>query len=586
MTVATLLMVVLAQAPAGPTTISGRVVGLGGGPVAEATVFQSGGSPARAEGVADRDGRFQLSGFVARPTFLFVRKAGYRFGGVAIAAESKDITLTIHKADEPPRLTRKTVPPLLPREEEIALARRLLDPYAELVLKSGGEAEKIRTLEALARIEPGRVVELLSEKKVFTQPFYNGMLGLRVASGLMEQSVDEALAVLEGLEDPGAKAMGYIKASTRLAGKDRAKALAVLDRALLNARAAKEPEAINLLLMGQVAERFLDLGQAERGRTILREGEALAKQLPKEGWVGYARGAFAEELVQVDLEAGLALTKDLADPREFDRHHGNIAQELGGRDPAQAERVLGMVKDAFQRDLYTVRVVYRMGSLDLPRARRLAEAMSDQVLKGYALGTMALGLAEAGKDSAQAVLTSAFELLERLPLGTAAKPASYYRPALVAAVLLPVAERIDPKLVDEYLWRSLAMRLPKPSEPDPSGRTTEAEVQLATAMARYDRTIARSLIEPLVQGDGAVRAYLSRRGELYAAAVAIDPKWAVAVVEKLPDDPDTKMQHPKNFARLVVASVLGRVGDERFRHLQYQYLRLWLPDVEDYDADN
>ena len=128
---------------------------------------------------------------------------------------------------------------------------------------------------------------------------------------------------------------------------------------------------MNLLLMGQVAERFLDLGEAERGRAILREGEAVAKQLPKAGWVGYARGAFAEELVQVDLEAALALTKDLADAREFDRHHGNIAHELGGRNPAEAERVLGMVKDAFQREQYTVRVVYRMAPVDLERARRL-----------------------------------------------------------------------------------------------------------------------------------------------------------------------------------------------------------------------
>ena len=186
----------------------------------------------------------------------------------------KEVTLAIHRIDEPPVRVRKTLPPLLPRDEELALARRVLDPYAELVLKSGGEAEKVRTLEALARIEPERVLELI-EKKVFPMPFFNGMLGLRVATGLMEESIDEALAVLEGLEDPGAKAMGFIKASVKLAlqesGPRRSR---VLDRALLNARAAKEPDGIKLLLMGQVAERFLDLGEAERGRTILREGEA------------------------------------------------------------------------------------------------------------------------------------------------------------------------------------------------------------------------------------------------------------------------------------------------------------------------
>ena len=114
--------------------------------------------------------------------------------------------------------------------------------------------------------------------------------------------------------------------------------------------------------------------------------------------------------MQIDLEAALALTKDLADAREFDRHHGNIAHELAGRDPAQAERVLAMVKDRFQRDHYAVRVVYRMAPLDLARARRLAESISDECLKGYALGMMALRLAEAGKDSAREVLESCLRI--------------------------------------------------------------------------------------------------------------------------------------------------------------------------------
>ncbi len=367
---------ILLEGPPRERMVAGRVVDRRGQPVAGATVFQSGDSPARTEAETRADGRFELHGVVARPTFLFARKPGYRFGGLAIAPESKDVTLAIHKVDEPPRFLRRTLPPPLPHPEEVALARRLLDPYAERVLKQGGEAEKVRTLEALARIEPERVLELI-QKKVFNVPFFNAMIGLRVASGMMEESVDEALAVLEGLEQPEAKALGFIDASKKLGVQNRARALEVLDLALLNARAAKEPDGMKLLLMGQVAERFLDLDQAARGRAILREGEALAKQLPKAGWVGYARGAFAEELAQVDLEAALALTKDLADAREFDRHHGNIAHELGGRDPAQAERVLATVKNASQRDRYTVRVVYRMAPLDLPRARRLALSVSD-----------------------------------------------------------------------------------------------------------------------------------------------------------------------------------------------------------------
>ena len=79
-------------------------------------------------------------------------------------------------------------------------------------------------------------------------------------------------------------------------------------------------------------------------------------------------------------------------------------------------------------------------------------------------------------------------------------------------------------------------------------------------LARYDRAIARSLVEPLARGNGPAAVYFSSRGELYAAAAAIDPKWAVALVEALPDDPDLKIQSPKNSARLAVANRAGPGG--------------------------
>ena len=177
----------------------------------------------------------------------------------------------------------------MPREAELAAARCLLDPYADRVLKQGREPEKVRTLEAMAAVEPDRCLDLI-QKNALNNPLLNGMVGLRVAIGVMDESVDDALTVLESLEDPGMKAMGYLEASTRPGAERHAQALEVLDHALLNARAARGPDGIKLLMMGHVAERFLDLGRADRGRAILREGEALAKTLPKGGWVGYARG--------------------------------------------------------------------------------------------------------------------------------------------------------------------------------------------------------------------------------------------------------------------------------------------------------
>jgi hypothetical protein len=572
------------ESPPRLRSIAGRVVGRGGEPVAGAIVFQSGDSPERTETVCDAGGKFVLSGVVARPTYVFVRKDGYRFTGLAVAAEAGDLNVRIHRANEPPRRARPKLAPMLPHAEELALARRLLDPYAERALKEGGEAEHAQTLRALARIEPERVLDLI-EKKAIKEPLSSSMLGLAVARGLMDESLDEALAVLEGLSDPAAKAGGYIEASKRLPRDGAAKALDMLERALLSARAIKEPDGVRLALTGRIAERFLDLGKTERGQALLREEEPLARQCPKAGMAGYARGAFAEELAQVDLTAALALIADLPDARELDRHRGNIAHELAGRDPAHAERVLAMVTQGYERDRYAPRVVYRMAPVDHARAGRIALAVDDMCLRGFALGMMAQGLAEAGEESAKNVFEDAMATLDRAALAPEPARRSLYNAAPVAAALLPVAERIDPQLVDETLWRALAIRLPTPWSYRPASRAAAVDVQLATMIARYDRTIARSLIEPHAQQDGARSPYEGGLGRLQVAAAMVDPSWAVTLIEAMPDDADLKTLQPKNAARLAVSTILGRSGEARWRTLQSEYLHLWVADVEDIDPD-
>jgi hypothetical protein len=137
------------------------------------------------------------------------------------------------------------------------------------------------------------------------------------------------------------------------------------------ARQAEDP-AMRLIQLGQAAERLLDLGRRDQAVNVMDEGRRIAHELPNAAFAGYARGAFAEELAQIDLAAALELTKDLSDGLEFQRHHGNIAHELAAADPAEAERVLGMLRDdarRIMRDQYAVRVGYRMAPVDLDRAR-------------------------------------------------------------------------------------------------------------------------------------------------------------------------------------------------------------------------
>lgn len=340
------------------------------------------------------------------------------------------------------------------------------------------------------------------------------------------------------------------------------------------------------IVVALVAERWIDLGDEARGEALLRANLADAEKMPNAAFAGYARAVFAEELAQVDLKAALALTATLTDPREFDRHHGNIAHELAARDPAEAERVLGLVRDPFQRDQYAVRVVYRMARADLARARRLAGAINDTSLRGYGLGMVAIGLAEADKRAeAAALLDEAFALLERASEAAEGQTSRMYSPAAVAAVLIPVAERTDPRLVPGSFWRALSFRTPKISSPPDFDPGAITDVQLAVMLARYDRAVARSLLDPLVGPDGPASVRVGARGLPYAAAAVIDPHWASGLVEALPDDADLKAHQPKNSTRMAVAKVLSRRGVNRWRYLTYQYMHLWVPDIEDIDPN-
>ena len=403
------------EGPPRERTVAGRIVDRKGQPIAGAVVFQTGDSQTRTEAQTSPDGRFELSGVVTRPTFLFARKSGYRFAGRAIAADAETVTLMMHKQDEPPREVRKTLAPLLPRQEELALVRRLIDPYAERVFKGGGEAEKVRTLEALARLEPERVLEIVQQKKVFNAPFYNGMVGLQLAIGMMDESMDEVLAVLESLEDPAAKAIGYMHASTKLASQNRACcARSARARALecTGSQGARRHPA----LAHRAGRRGVSRPRSSRPRPGNPARRGNAGEDSSQGRLGRLRRARSPKnwcrsipmprwhlpRISLTLANSTAITATLLMSWRIEIQPG----------PSQCWRWSGIVSSASSTPW---RVVHRMAAVDLDRARRLAQSISDESIKGFALGMMALGLSLSGKPAAQEVLENAYESLERCP---------------------------------------------------------------------------------------------------------------------------------------------------------------------------
>ncbi len=347
-------------------TVSGRVLDRSGRGVPGAIVRQSGDGPERTRAVTDAQGHFSVSGVLEGRFFLFVDKPGYRPSWKLAGPSGTGIDLTIAREDEPGPEPLRYRPPALPRPEELALLHRLFDPYADRVLKQGGPKVRSWFFPVLTRIDPDRALELINAGGVARSRDYERRdLALqRVAA-----APDEAAAIVEAIENPDARARAEVSVAAALPAAQRARKLELLTQALVNARAVAEP-ADRAMNFANIGESLLDLGDTERAGNVLREGQALADKLPKAGRAAFARRTVAEELAPIDLAGALALLEGMEDDREHELALGHIAHELAARVPAEAERVLGMMRDRWPRfrDDDAQRVCYRMAAVDADRA--------------------------------------------------------------------------------------------------------------------------------------------------------------------------------------------------------------------------
>jgi len=571
-------------------TLDGLVRDGSGRPVAGATVWASSpGGPQRPARIATDDrGRFRLDGLPSTGALVFVEAEGFRFHGLASGPGISAAKLTLTRAGET-ALGMKTLPPPLPRADELAIARRLIGPFADRVLKERADdtSAKFRTLGVLARVDPGRVLEAIAARP-FKEGWMNDRLRADASLGLMGDNLDEALAVVESIESAGSRAFAFVQLCDRLPSGDREGKLHLLDRALLATRSVPEP-GHKVAGIASVAEHWIDLGEPGRATRLLREFEPVARELSTKGWDAYARGTFAEELAQVDPDAALKLIAGLdEDPGSVvpDRHRLNIAQELAGRDPAAAERLLDGLKKPSSIVRHGARIGHAMAPKDPARARRIVDRMDAfpeesrelPFNHAYALGMMALALADADKAAARALLDVAYEELAGLAREGVRGFQDTEDAAVVAASLLPVAERIDQGLVPGFFWRAASFR---GSSTTVARSKTMPDAILALLLARYDLGVARTLLEPLVAG-GPLKP--GDASTTIQAMAAVDPGRAVVVLDAVPNDPDfglNPFQNPKNAAILDLAAMLAARPEGRWDRALDKLLHLWTVGRED-----
>jgi hypothetical protein len=498
---------------------------------------------------------------------VFLEKAGFRFSGALLDALQSEVELIATRSDESME-PLKTTMTRVPADEQIALARRLIEPYLKSAIESGADIDKNWAISSLARFDAIAALEVIDRTTWgdgMKQRTRDWVIELMI-DGLSPGRLDDAVPYIEASEAAESAATAYIQLTRAVPVEDRARRLDYVRHALVHARNSKEPE--RLVFVAQVAEHLHELGEEDHARRLAEEVYQVAER-SSDQVLGWTLGVFPLALARIDLPRSLALLDRLSDG-DYAYRMGMLALRLADRDPAAAERVWNLPTKRMSESTdflirrdnrRAARVCFHMARADQERARRIAAGVTELIWKTYGLGAIAYSLSESDPSAARQFLVDVFAGSgpQEHPLYTTPN-----RKAIAVAWLLPVAERVDAQLGREYFWRALSLRSPRPGVEELDDKVEYWDAELAKMVARYDAKIARAMLEPLVQRvQWAValsgEAPLDMQSVLEAAAI-VDPHWAVGIVEGLPEPPDASVARPKNSARVTVAPILGLPG--------------------------
>jgi hypothetical protein len=534
-------------------TVIGRVIDRQGRPVANIEVFQSGDGPGQTSTRTDAAGHFALPGFRQGPVFLFVRGDGFRFHGQLIKATERNLSVELVRLSEQPARMMKMLADPIPRAEALATARRLAEPLWERAGQEGEDNAKFRMLEALAAVDTARMLEKLPSV-AFKSDGWKNRLERELVLTLAETDFEDATAFAESITDPATRAWALIRLADRWPAGQRDRRLALLGRALLQARIATD-QADRLLRMGDIAERWHELGEVDRARALFAEGLEAADKLTDKTDV--KRGWFAARLAQVNLPAALAIAKDFDGERSQARVLGSIALRLVDRDPAECERLWIQTAKMSRGVPLVPTLCWKLAVVNPTRARRGIESFTGTGTNTELQFFLALG--SKGRD--EALSRQAFEAgIDGLDRLMREGPEQYQH---LAGTLLPIVERIDPARVPEIFWRDVASRLPVGN---PRTLTAYSPTYLITHLAWFDRDVAAALFEPTRACiDAAALDPSAEWSYDFVAWSLFDPRAAVARLENLPMDP--KVENNVTWCRRAVAKSLATSPQQRWREL-------------------
>jgi hypothetical protein len=234
------------------------------------------------------------------------------------------------------------------------------------------------------------------------------------------------------------------------------------------------------------------------------------------------------------------------------------AIRLAADQPAACEQVLDLIKNSSDELRGLMGSACPLARVDLPRARRLVDRITDPDLHAQALLLLANGVARGDHAGASAIAREAIAEFDR----NRAEPSNPLD--LRRAEALPLVEHVDPTLVPELFWLAMEHRR---FLPDPRAPASSATI-LPLLLARYDHDVAAAQFE---SATAAARASDPRGGEAMSPAVistmaVIDPRGAAKLVESMPPQKDNS-PGSRNVRRYFLAESLGQPTPAMWRSI-------------------
>jgi hypothetical protein len=385
---------------------------------------------------------------------------------------------------------------------------------------------------------------------------------------LIESDFDAALEALAGIDDWPAQGGAYMTAYDALPDGPSEKHEKLLEAALTRARAFGDIRA-----KSTIAQRWFDLAEVQSGATqddariayrdrgvaLTREAQGSFEKSRSPDGPSFGEGELAAALARFDAPAALALLEDFSS-RLNDWYSADVARGLAAHAPREAEIAFDRIQMPNLRSHYAQGFLQRMAAADADRAAKIARALPNLGQQAYGLGLVASVLANLDHERASDLLHEAFEKVQQAPRERPERETN--SAAVIALALLGVVERVEPDAMEDFFWQAMALRPPFSASGQMSWMQRQELASLVILVARYDRSLAGKLAQPLTWQFRKVKARLvdENTGDqvVLRAFAQIDPRWGVELVESLPDFPGRPIESPRHVAALNLARELVR----------------------------